>query len=151
VQGTDYINAFALRLCIPATMSSQTYDPHTPSDSSSRTSISGVLYHKSSKETIQSPHGSISNSSDHTSASKDTIPKDVFGLSEQGPFPVVSRHSRTHPLAQIPLLLITNPSTLSQNRLLISEINLCLVYAPSASPTPVVLPLVPHQGSRFVL
>jgi p21-activated kinase 1 len=72
-------------------LSSQTYDAHG-SGPSSRTSISGVL-HKSSKETIQSYQESISNSSVHTSASKATIPKELFGLSEQGHFPVVSLHS----------------------------------------------------------
>ena len=48
---------------------------------------------------------------------------------------------RTHPVAKIPPFLITNISTLSRNRLSVSEINLCLLYPPSVSPNPTVVPL----------
>ncbi|KAH9989837.1 hypothetical protein BJV77DRAFT_1015440 [Russula vinacea] len=42
---------------------------------------------------------------------------------------------------KIPPFLITNIFTLSRNRLSVSEINLCLLYPPSASPNPTVVPL----------
>ena len=64
----------------------ETYDSYTPSGPSSR-----VLYHESSKETIQSHQGSISNSSFHTATA--AIDKEPLDLSEQGSFPPVSYHS----------------------------------------------------------
>lgn len=70
----------------------ETYDSDTPSSSSSRTSIDGfVLHYRSSKETIQTYQGSISNSSAHTNTA--VIHEDLFGFSEQGPLPSVSHHS----------------------------------------------------------
>ena len=58
----------------------ETYQSNTPSGSSSRTSIDGVLHHRSSKGTIQSY---LSNSSVHTTTA--AIHEDLFGVSEQGP------------------------------------------------------------------
>jgi p21-activated kinase 1 len=69
----------------------ETYDSYMQSGSSSRTSTNRVLYHESSKETIQSHQGSISNSSFHTATV--AIDKDILDLSEQGPYPPVSHHS----------------------------------------------------------
>src|SRR6267154_2081110 len=43
---------------------------------------------------------------------------------------------RSHPQVNIPLLLITNPSTPSRNRLLFPEINLFPLYPPLANPLP---------------
>jgi hypothetical protein len=60
----------------------RTHDSYTPS-SSSRTSRNGALYRRSSKETIQSSKGSISNSSVHTTSTAATR-KDFFDRSEQG-------------------------------------------------------------------
>ena len=66
-----------------------TYDSYTPSGSSSssprssRTSINGALYHKSSGETLQSHQESISNSSVHTSTG--AVGKDPYELAEQDP------------------------------------------------------------------
>jgi p21-activated kinase 1 len=68
----------------------ETYDSYTPSGPSSRTSISRVLYHEPSKETIQSHQGSISNSSFHTATA--SIDKDPLDLSGQSSFPPVSYH-----------------------------------------------------------
>ena len=68
----------------PATMilpsRKETYDPYTPSVSSSP-SINGVLHHRSSKETIQSQEGSISHFSFHSATA--AIDKDLFDLSRQ--------------------------------------------------------------------
>jgi hypothetical protein len=77
-----------------------TYDSYTPSGSSSsgprpsRISINGVLYHPSSKETLQSHQGSISNSSFHSSTA--AIDKDPFVLSGQDPSS--SDHKSLHSL-----------------------------------------------------
>ena len=58
----------------------ETYESNTPSGSSTRTSIDGVLHHRSSKETTQSY---LSNSSVHTTTA--VVREDLFGVSEQGP------------------------------------------------------------------
>jgi hypothetical protein len=60
------------------------YDSNTPSISSSRTSMNGALYRRSSKETIQSYKGSISNSSVHTTSTAATR-KDLLDCSELDP------------------------------------------------------------------
>src|SRR6266849_3844405 len=66
-----------------------TYDSYTPSVSSRRTSRNGALYRISSKETIQSYNGSISNSSVHTTSTAATR-KDLFDYPERGPGGVAS-------------------------------------------------------------
>ena len=66
----------------------ETYDSYTPSASSSRTSINGVLHHRSSKETIQSPQGSISNFSVNSPTT--SIYKDMLNFSVQSPLLPVS-------------------------------------------------------------
>lgn len=70
----------------------ETSDSNTPSGPSrrSRTSINGVLHHRTSKATIQSYQGSISNSSVHTTTA--VIYEDRFGFSEQGAPPSVFHH-----------------------------------------------------------
>jgi hypothetical protein len=62
----------------------QAYDSNTPSDLSSRTSMDGALYPRSSKgTTIQSYRGSISNSSVHNTSTAATR-KDLFNRPGQG-------------------------------------------------------------------
>lgn len=61
----------------------ETYDSYTPSSPPNRTSTNAVLHHRSSKETIQSNQGSISNSSVHMNHT--STDEDLFGLSKQGP------------------------------------------------------------------
>ena len=86
------LHAFAFRqtsLCaFPTTMAfhsrNRTHDSYTPSVSPSRTSRNGALYRRSSKETIQSYKGSISNSSTHTTSTAATR-KDLIDCLEQGP------------------------------------------------------------------
>ena len=122
----------------------ETYDSYPPSGPSNRTSINGVLHDVSARESIQSQEGSISNFSVH-SVTVD-IHKEFFDLSGQGgALPPVSHPLRTHPVAKIPLFLITNIS-LTRNRLLVSEINVCL-YAPPAGSDPIVVLLqLPHRA-----
>jgi hypothetical protein len=125
----------------PATMSfssrKETHNSYPPSSSSSRTSMNGVLHHRSSKATIQSHQESISNFSVHTSTA--AIYKDLDNPSEQGPHPSSRTIFRSHPVVALPLLLITNLLTLSRNRVLVSEINLCLLYVPPTTPNPTIL------------
>ena len=71
----------------------KTYDSYTPSVSSSSTSMKGALYRTSSKETIQSYKGSISNFSVHTTSTTATR-KDLIDRSEQGPGGVLSISDR---------------------------------------------------------
>jgi hypothetical protein len=73
----------------------ETYDYYTPSGPPNHSSINGVLDHRSSKETIQLYQRSISNSSFHTNYATAAIDsdEDLFGLSRQGPLPLVSHHS----------------------------------------------------------
>ena len=62
----------------------RTHDSYTPSVSSSRTSRNGAPFRRSSKETIQSYKGSISNFSMHTTSTVGTR-KDLIDYPEQGP------------------------------------------------------------------
>jgi hypothetical protein len=75
-----------------------TYDSYTPPVSSSRT-MNGALYRRSSKETIQSYKGSISNFSVHTTSTVATR-KDLIDRSEQGPggVPSISDRKSFHSL-----------------------------------------------------
>lgn len=80
--------------------SSPQKDSNTPPGSSSRTksrtSIHGVLHHRSPKETVQSYQRPLSNSSVHTTTA--VIHEGLFGFSEQGPLPpVTSDISNTRP------------------------------------------------------
>ena len=84
----------------------ETHDANVPTNTSSRTYITGnhVLYRRSSKETIQSYQGSISNSSVHTTSTASTH-EDLFGPSGQleGPdrdFPIPDRKS-SHSLEKL--------------------------------------------------
>ena len=129
-----HMRSFEFHLITPAC---HTYPLSGPSN---RTSINGVLQDISSRESIQSQEGSISNFSVHSTTV--AIHKDLFDLSGQGGTFLPSHTTfRTHPVAKIPPFLITNIFTLSRNRLSVSEINLCLLYPPSASPNPTVVPL----------
>ena len=81
----------------------ETYDSYTPSCPSSRTSVNGVLLvHRSSKETIQSYQGSISNSTFHTNyVTTAAIDEDLAGLSRQGPLPLVPNHPSNSPSGRV--------------------------------------------------
>jgi hypothetical protein len=86
------------------------YDSNTPSISSSRTSMNGALYRRSSKETIQSYRESISNSSMHTTSTAATR-KDVLDYSEQGPDGVPSiSHSKSFHFLEKSMFLSRNQS-----------------------------------------
>ena len=117
----------------------ENHDSYPLSGPSNRTSINGVLQDISSRESIQSQEGSISNFSVHSTTV--AIHKDLFDLSGQGGTFLPYYTTFRHPVAKIPPFLITNISTLSRNRLSVSEINLCLPYPPSVSPNPTVVPL----------
>ena len=73
------VSVFPATMILPSRK--ETYDSYTPSVSSSA-SMNGVLHHRSSKETIQSQEGSISNFSFHSATA--AIDKDLFDLSRQG-------------------------------------------------------------------
>ena len=73
------VSVFPATMILPSRK--ETYDSYTPSVSSSA-SMTGVLHHRSSKETIQSQEGSISNFSSHSATA--AIDKDLFNVSRQG-------------------------------------------------------------------
>lgn len=94
-------------MCIPRTMAfpsrKEAYDSNTALDSSSRTSMNGALYRRSSKRTtIQSDLESISNSSVHTTSTV-TTRKDLFDNSEIGPggIPSTSHLKYSHSLEKL--------------------------------------------------
>ena len=77
----------------------ETHDSNTPSDSSSRTSMNGAQYRRSSKRTtIQSYQGSISNSSGHTTSTAASPRDPLFNNSEQnsGGAPSIYYPKSTH-------------------------------------------------------
>jgi p21-activated kinase 1 len=78
-------------------------DSNVPMNTSSRTSITGnIQYRRSSKETIRSYQGSISNSSVHTTSTT-TTHEDLFGPSGQGPdqnLPIPD-HKSSHSLEKL--------------------------------------------------
>ena len=113
-QPTDYKIRICLAAHVPllhisklATMrfSSQeeTHDSNVPSNTSSHSSITGnVPFRRSSKETIRSYQGSISNSSVHTTSTT-TTHEDLFGPSGQGPdrnLPIPD-HKSSHSLEKL--------------------------------------------------
>ena len=78
-------------------------DSNVPTNTSSRTSITGnIQYRRSSKETIRSYQGSISNSSVHTTSTT-TTHEDLLGPSGQGPdrnLPIPD-HKSSHSLEKL--------------------------------------------------
>jgi hypothetical protein len=122
---------------------SETYDSYTPSDSSSRTSINGVIHNRSSKETIQSAfQESISNSSVAASSTH----KDPLGVSSVSHH----HHSDSSRRGRVPYHRKSFHS-LSRNRLFVSKINLCLLCGPPTSPPnpSAVLRQVPLRRQKF--
>jgi hypothetical protein len=106
-QATDYN---ILLTTMPFRSRKKIYESNTPSVSSSRTSMNGALYRRSSKETVQSYRGSISNSSMHTTSTAATR-KDVLDYSEQGPDGVHSiSHSKSFHFLEKSMLLSRNQS-----------------------------------------
>jgi hypothetical protein len=101
---------------------------------------------------------SISNSSVHTVLSARLnllIPVKAYAtFRDNVSLPLSLTTPQSHPQVNIPLFLITNPSTPSRNRLLFSEINLCPLYVPLANPIPtanttLVLLHLPHRNKNF--
>ena len=76
----------------------ETYDSNTPSDFPSRTSMNGVLYHRT---TIQSYQGSISNSSVHTISPATSHEGLLFSPSGQYRDSPIPDHKSSHSLEKL--------------------------------------------------